>query len=848
MMDCVCKADAKQIVNVELSADTESHITAPVLTSNIITGNINIIHNASGITEYHPDSGQIQPSGINTVIHQYKRQICTEYQHVMEYNSLPGEHVLLCQRYIEPLIIRRYRDRKEREKEICSRGESFQDVLSSRSSNESVLNSLFDPDGRGITPGAVILQGNSGNGKSFAVQKIMLDWASGNLYRKEFEIVFHLKCKEINCIPDTKSLVELLSWSCGLTSHQISLMLQKSPERVMFIIDGFDELRLTEEIYSMTPPTDPHQRCSPELILCALLKGHVQPQSFLLVTTRSTATDTLTKMLKTPYSFTEIMGFSERGVEEYFQKFFQDGELFRKAYKFVKANETLFTACSIPVICWIICTVIRERFHDGSDVISGLETTTSIYVDFVFTLLENHCQGLNESVPTLLKSLGRLAERGMMKQQVMFDAQTVYRLVRDAAHSPFLCKFLFKKRICQETVFSFMHLSFQEFFTALYYLILDKDRSTRKLTKICSHNENPSYYSPPRFADVVKYAFGLLNKDLRCTLRKHGVFVHRTTVSLLKTWLLNEIKYGLADRSPFFLNCLYELHEKSFVEEAMNVWDKIDVYGAFLRRTDCWALVYCAQCCHSIKEIILVDCRLTAEKLSMILPALHKFEKLWLTPEDPTDSDLVDLMCALTETQTLSSQCVDVEPRTYGDSDGGIWSVHSLQLSISDELSSIRLQFPWYRKSCAARSLCFTLPRSEPIDWTNLFQILQQIDLDALTSVIYSLSKLKKVELSVDCLNESLSVWTLSVSKNCSSLTELKIDAYYLLEEGIKILRRSHTKPNCILTYKGLRCKKKSHKCTLYQERELNCNQMVTVHVDCQGFSEETLRKPLFWD
>lgn len=87
---------------------------------------------------------------------------------------------------------------------------------------------------------------------------------------------------------------------------------------------------------------------------------------------------------------------------------------------------------------------------------------------------------------------------------------------------------------------------------------------------------------------------------------------------------------------------------------------------------------------------------------------------------------------------------------------------------------SIRIEFPWYRKSCAARTLCFTLPRSEPIDWTNLFRILQHIDLDALTSVIYSLSKLKKVELSVDSLNESLSVWTLSISRNCPSLTELK--------------------------------------------------------------------------
>ncbi|KAI7809142.1 putative NACHT, partial [Triplophysa rosa] len=787
-----CKADAKPIVNIQLSADTGSHITAPVLTSNIITGNVNIIH----------------ASGINTVIRQYKRLICREYQHVTEYNSLPGEHVLLCQRYIEPLINDKYRDRREREEEISSKGESFQGVLSSRSSHESVLNSLFDPDGRGITPGAVILQGNSGNGKSFAVQKIMLDWASGNLYREHFDIVFHLKCKEINCIPDRKSLVELLSWSCGLTSDQISQMLQESPERVMFIIDGFDEFRLTQDVFGMTPPTDPHQRCSPELTLCALLKGHVQSQSFLLVTTRSTAADILARLLKTPQRFTEIMGFSERGVEEYFQKFFQDEELFRKAYMFVKSNETLFTACSIPVICWIICTVIRERFNDGADVTKGLETTTSIYVDFVSTLLEHHCQGLSESVPTLLKSLGQLAERGVLEQQVMFDAQTVHRLVQDPACSPFLCKFLFKKRVQQETMFSFMHLSFQEFFTALYFVFVDEGQSMKKLTQLSSFRDKPDVYNhdPPRFADVMKFAFGLLNEDVQCTLSKHGLFVHKNIRAYLKKWFLYELGYPYV---PFMFNYLYELHETSFVKEVMQDWDSIRPHGQGFRRADCWALVYCTQWRHSIRQIF--DFYLGSEELSIILPVLHKVENLRLNVIDPSDSDLADLMCALTERQTLSSQCIDIEFPNVDD--------------------------------YVVRSLRLTLPCSEPIDWTKLFQTFHNMDLDALMSALQSLSKLKKVELNVGCLHASLCVGALSISQNCPDLTELRIDAGFVLEEGIRILQKAHTRPNCTMTFKGCRCNKKSQKCTLDKDRELCCNQFVMLNVNCRGSSYETLRR-----
>uniref|UniRef100_A0A8C1RAF8 NACHT domain-containing protein n=1 Tax=Cyprinus carpio TaxID=7962 RepID=A0A8C1RAF8_CYPCA len=545
-----------------------------------------------------------------SLIFRHKTRICSECQYVTEYNSLPGERVLLNERYTQPLILQRHRDLQEREEELRSSGEDFH---------------------------SVILQGNSGNGKTLTVQKIMMDWASDKLFKERVDIVFHLKCKEINRIPGRKSLVEILSYSCSLTPDQILQILKQLPEKVLFIIDGFDELKLTQDIYYMSPHTDVIQKAPAEVTLCALLKGHILPESFLLVTTRSTATDTLSNLLKGPQRFTEIMGFSQKGVEEYFQKFFQDEQLFRRAYTFVKANENLFTACSIPVICWIICTTIKERFRVGADVTSGLETTTSIYVDFVSTLLKHHCQGLSQPVPVLLRSLGQLAERGMLEQQVLLDENTVYETVSDPVANPFLCKFLFKRRICQETMFSFMHLSFQEFFTALYCVILDEEESKRKFSQLISVQDSRWLSHPPRFAAVVQFAFGLLNKDVRNTLRKTlGLFVHPNTQALLKEWILKELQSNIYhDRTLFILHCLYELHEEDFVIKAMRSWNRISAYGSFLRRTDCWALLYCSQCCQSIEELDLLSCKgLTFEKLMMILPELPKFKKLTYPGEE----------------------------------------------------------------------------------------------------------------------------------------------------------------------------------------------------------------------
>ncbi|XP_073670983.1 NACHT, LRR and PYD domains-containing protein 1 homolog isoform X2 [Paramisgurnus dabryanus] len=236
----------------------------------------------------------------------------------------------------------------------------------------------------------------------------------------------------------------------------------------------------------------------------------------------------------------------------------------------------------------------------------------------------------------------------------------------------------------------------------------------------------------------------------------------------------------------------------------------------------------------------MCDSKLTPDKLSMILPALQKCEKIYLDVENPTDSDLIDLMCAVTGGQT---QSIDVHSLNTIPADEHC-SVESLHLSISNEASSVRIGFCYN----VVRSLGLTLPRSEAIDWAKLFQIFHKTDLDAFTSAVYSVPKLKRLELEVGCLNESLSVWTLSISQNCHSVKELKIQADFLLDEGIKVLQRSRTRPNCAMTFTGFKCNNKLKKCTLHEERDLSCNQQLKISVNCRGFADETLRRPLFWD
>ncbi|RXN15126.1 LRR and PYD domains-containing 3-like protein [Labeo rohita] len=419
------------------------------------------------------------------------------------------------------------------------------------------------------------------------------------------------------------NLFELLSCNCSLTSDEISQILQQSPE-TLFIIDGFDELRLTQDIYDMSAHIHPLQKAPPDVILCGLLRG-ILPESLLLVTTKTN--DTVSKLVKGQKRFIEIMGFYVMEVVKYFIK----------PYYSVTANESLFAACSIPVIC----RIISERVKLGA-VTSGLETTTSIYVDFVSTLLEHHCQDLNQSVLSLLKSLGQLAERGMLEQQVMFNEKSLYKLDLDPAGSPFLCRFLFKRIIRQETMFSFMHLSFQEFFTALYYVLLDEKESQREMRELLRTVQRGwalSSWSHKDFSvadveitrakllqPVILFLCGFCKKEwIPSFFQKHNMAVSISIETQLKEWI-NQCAWRYQNEHMLFiLHCLYELHEKSFIAKVLEGLVVIDLSNTPLKMTDCWVLKYCLQCCEQMENLKL---HVTPDNLKILQPDLCRCKEL----------------------------------------------------------------------------------------------------------------------------------------------------------------------------------------------------------------------------
>ena len=133
-----------------------------------------------------------------------------------------------------------------------------------------------------------------------------------------------------------------------------------------------------------------------------------------------------------------------------------------------------------------------------------MKTTTSIFVHVVSTLLKHHKYKKSE-----LQSLCTLAEMGTKNNKVLFEKDEISNIGLNPDSNPFLHKLHLQEK------YSFIHLSFQEFFTALNYTMVSSTEAVMELLSSVSGqywtcNCNPK----PQHLSVIRFLFGLSNREV----------------------------------------------------------------------------------------------------------------------------------------------------------------------------------------------------------------------------------------------------------------------------------------------------------------------------------------------
>uniref|UniRef100_G1SZD8 NACHT, LRR and PYD domains-containing protein 10 n=1 Tax=Oryctolagus cuniculus TaxID=9986 RepID=G1SZD8_RABIT len=377
--------------------------------------------------------------------------------------------------------------------------------ISEQELDSVMVEALFAPGEKPYAaPSVVVLQGSAGTGKTTLARKMLLDWATGTLYPGRFDYVFYVSCREVVLLPGRK-LAQLLFWCCGDNEAPAAEIL-KQPERLLFILDGFDELQrpLGDQLKS--------RRSSPaENMLHLLIRRKVLPTCSLLITTRPSALRNLEPLLDQP-CHVHVLGFSEGERIKYFSSYFMDEKQARKAFDFVQGNDILYKACQVPGICWMVCSWLKKKMERGQAVSETPSNSTDIFTAYVSTFLpaddKGGCSELTRH--RVLTGLCSLASEGIRCQKLLFEEADLQRYNLDGPRlADFLSSNDYQEGRDSKKFYSFLHISFQEYFHAMSYLMKEDHsqlgkESCREVEKLLEAEDQEMTLSMQFLLDISK--------------------------------------------------------------------------------------------------------------------------------------------------------------------------------------------------------------------------------------------------------------------------------------------------------------------------------------------------------
>ncbi|XP_067260347.1 protein NLRC3-like [Chanodichthys erythropterus] len=277
--------------------------------------------------------------------------------------------------------------------------------------------------------------------------------------------------------------------------------------------------------------SDVTETSSVGMLMSNLMKGELLPSALIWITSRPAAVNQIPS--KYINRLTEIQGFNEPQKEEYFRKRISDEHQASRIISHIRRARSLHIMCHIPVFCWISSTVLQKLMKE--DLSAEIpQTLTEMYIHFLLIQINMRNQKHEERDPEqLLQSnrevivkLAEVAFKQLMKGNVMFYEEDLRESsidITDASVYSGICTKIFKEEslIHQRKVYSFIHLSIQEFLAAFYlfYCYLTKNKEPQQLLDAKYKHEydfesdSGSEYDTDSLYDLLRSA---VNKVLGC--------------------------------------------------------------------------------------------------------------------------------------------------------------------------------------------------------------------------------------------------------------------------------------------------------------------------------------------
>ena len=320
---------------------------------------------------------------------------------------------------------------------------------------------LFTANKNGVIPKRILVQGQTGIGKSTFVKKLLVDWVEVNkktgdeqaAVLKNFELVVAVNLKEVSKCQSLKDVIRLSNVFAKEDKYMTEDLVDyitNNQEKVLLIFDGYDEYRsgLDSEIYE-------------------IFSGNSLRNCCVLITSRISKAD---ELRGGEDLHAEITGFSEVDREDFMRRFLSSDEVLSLEHLLYERN--VFQLAKVPLLLLFFCILWKKgKFK------SFPETQTKLYTDIVQFIL-NHSHSKQsppqfaelKSLKEILSDIGEVALQCLLKDDHCFEYSQLSDSVRcDKSVLIGLLQITDDSENDRPTgMVSFIHKSIQEFLAAWY--------------------------------------------------------------------------------------------------------------------------------------------------------------------------------------------------------------------------------------------------------------------------------------------------------------------------------------------------------------------------------------------
>ena len=330
---------------------------------------------------------------------------------------------------------------------------------------------LFAANENGTFPKRILVQGQTGIGKTTFVKKLALDWAQLNLNDekgydktavalKKFELLVAVNLKEVSkhqSLKDVISCSNIFAMEDKSITDGLLKYITDNQDKVLFVFDGYDEYR-----------------CGRDSDIFKIFKGDKLRDCCVLITSRISRADDLRESRVLKLLRAEIFGFSYSDISSYMKRKLGSDEDAENLFFHLRKNDLLALAKS-PLLLLFLCILWKESHLENWP-----KTKTDLYVQIVQSVLYHNQAKYSasascdfrevEDFEEILCEIGKVALECLFNDDHVFDYKQLPPSIF-CEESYFIGLLQVTKHIGKRRpagLVSFVHKSIQEFLSAWF--------------------------------------------------------------------------------------------------------------------------------------------------------------------------------------------------------------------------------------------------------------------------------------------------------------------------------------------------------------------------------------------